>query len=81
MKGIDVDRERCEKQLSLKEFTSSYNEGLPDGYPAVSTSILKTFVSSNSHLFKQEGMWSLDQHRKKVMDWLPSYLRATTVRD
>lgn len=80
MRGPDPDRERSEKKLSLKEFGASYNEGLPEGYPPVTTPLLKTFMASNAHMFKEEGVWSLDQHRKKVMDWLPAYLHAN-VRD
>lgn len=76
MKGPDLDRERSEKKLTLKEFSASYNEGLPEGYPQVTTALLKIFSANNAQLFKAEGMWSLDQHRKKVMDWLPAYLRA-----
>lgn len=77
MKGPDPDRERSEKKLTMKEFGTSYNEGLPTGYPPVTTPILKAFSAANAQFFKNEGMWSLDQHRKKVMDWLPTYLRNT----
>lgn len=76
MKSTDLDRERSEKQLTLEEFSVSYNEGLPAGYPAVTKPLLKIFRTNNAHFFKQADAWSLDQHRKKVMDWLPSYLRS-----
>lgn len=78
MRGVDLDRERSEKKLSLKEFGICYNEGLPEGYPPVTTQLLKTFMAANAHSFKEEGVWSLDQHRKKVMDWLPSHLHRIT---
>jgi len=42
----------------------------------VTPSLLKVFQAKNAHFFKNEGAWSLDQHRKKVMDWLPSYLNS-----
>jgi hypothetical protein len=77
MKGPDPDRERSERKLSLKEFTVCYNEGLPEGYPPVTASLLKTFQTTNAHFFKHTDTWSLDQHRKKVMDWLPSHIRNT----
>jgi hypothetical protein len=76
MKGPDLDRERSEKKISLKEFSASYNDGLPEGYPTVNASILKVFSTKNAHFFKNKDEWSLDQHRKKVMDWLPTYLRT-----
>jgi hypothetical protein len=76
MKGPDPDRERSEKKLSMKEFGVFYNQGLPTGYPPVTNSLLKTFSTTNPQFFKHDtDEWSLDQHRKKVMDWLPSYLR------
>lgn len=78
MRGVDLDRERSEKKLTLKEFGICYNQGLPEGYPPVTTALLKTFSTVNAHSFKEEGVWSLDQHRKKVMDWLPAYLHSTT---
>ncbi|HWU24285.1 MAG TPA: hypothetical protein VN086_00855 [Candidatus Paceibacterota bacterium] len=77
MRGVDLDRERSEKKLSLKEFSICYNEGLPEGYPPVTVPLLKTFSVINAHSFKEPGVWSLDQHRKKVMDWLPSYLHKS----
>jgi hypothetical protein len=77
MKGPDLDRERCEKKLTLKEFTLTYNEGLPEGFPAATDSLLEEFSASNTQLFKNTDQWSLDQHRKRVMDWLPSRLRTT----
>ena len=76
MKGPDLDRERSEKKLTQKEFLDCYNQGLPEGYPVATTALLKTFSTANAQLFKNAGMWSLDQHRKKVMDWLPTYLRT-----
>ena len=75
MKGPDLDRQRSEKVLSRKEFITSYNEGLPDGYAAANTGVLKAFSAAHPHLFKHGDAWSLDQHRKRVMDWLPTHLR------
>ncbi|HYF29034.1 MAG TPA: hypothetical protein VEA36_01550 [Candidatus Paceibacterota bacterium] len=78
MRGPDLDRERSERRLSLTEFMHSYNEGLPPEYPRVSVSILETFIGIYPELFKRKEAWSLDQHRKRVMDWLPSYIRYST---
>ena len=74
MRGPDLDRERSEKKLSIQEFLSSYNDGLPAQFPRASLPILTLFAKNYPELFKKAG-WSLDQHRKKVMDWLPTHLR------
>jgi hypothetical protein len=70
MKGPDLDRERSEKQRSAAEFLKLYNEQLPDVFPRASKALLEEFRSAHAGVFKTKGVWSLDQHRKKVMDWL-----------
>ena len=70
MKGPDLDRQRSEKSRSLGEFLKLYNESLPLAFPRASTSLLEDFRSAHANLFKSNSVWSLDLHRKKVMDWL-----------
>lgn len=77
MKLPDLDKIRSEKSLSLSDFLKSYNEGLPVAFPRASLSLLQEFKNEHSSLFKHEDVWSLDQHRKKVMDWLPSRLKVS----
>ena len=76
MRGPDLDRERSERKLTLAQFLASYNEGLPLEYPRASAPLLKEFSASYPELFKEGAVWSLDQHRKRVMDWLPAHVRA-----
>lgn len=76
MRGPDLDRERCERKLSLAQFLVSYNEGLPSEFPRATQSLLKEFNTSHPDLFKTGNVWSLDQHRKRVMDWLPSRVQV-----
>jgi hypothetical protein len=76
MKLPDVDRIRSEELVSIKDFLKSYNKDLPSIFPAVSMPLLKEFRQTHLSLFTHGEMWSLDQHRKKVMDWLPSRLKA-----
>lgn len=76
MKTPDVDRARSEEQLSLPNFLKSYNNVLPLEFPRASLALLREFQKAHSTLFKSNGSWSLDQHRKKVMDWLPSRLKV-----
>jgi len=77
MKSPDLDRERSERQISLPEFLRSYNENLPVAFPRASLPLLKEFRAAHTGLFKPGSDWSLDQHRKKVMDWLPAQMKGT----
>ncbi|HQT83166.1 MAG TPA: hypothetical protein PLW99_03390 [Candidatus Paceibacterota bacterium] len=72
MKSPDVDRLRSEKPISFSDFLQSYNENLPAAFPRASLALLREFKKANASLFKEGNLWSLDQHRKKVMDWLTS---------
>lgn len=76
MKLPDVDKIRSEKSLSFSDFLKSYNEDLPLQFPRASAALLREFKKAHIALFKGD-MWSLDQHRKKVMDWLTSRSRAS----
>ena len=63
-------------QIPLAAFLESYNKNIPASFPKASVSILKKFQSIYPALFKHGDMWSLAQHRKKVIDWLSSYRSA-----
>ena len=56
----------------LLNFMESYNKSIPISFPKVSVKILKNFQSLHPILFKHSDEWSIDKHRKRVMDWLPS---------
>ncbi len=70
MKAPDLDRQRSEKSRSLSEFLKLYNENLPSAFPHVTTALLEDFKNAHTNLFGSNSVWSLDVHRKKVMDWL-----------
>lgn len=76
MKLPDLDRARSEKQLTPAQFLAAYNEKLPAEFPQATSALLREFKQRHGNLFKDGGAWSLDQHRKKVMDWLPARLRV-----
>ena len=80
MKNIDPVKERCERRLSAAEFITSYNENLPSRFPRASKAFLKEFKKAYPGLFKDDfkgdDEWSLDQHRKKFMDWLPQHIKS-----
>jgi len=79
MRLPDLDRERSEKSLSLPEFLKSYNEGLPATFPRASLALLREFKENHATLFKRGDAWSLDQHRKVVMNWLPARCKVATI--
>lgn len=70
MKLPDLDRARSEKHISFAEFLKSYNKDLPTQFPRATLALLREFKREHTTLFKEGNSWSLDQHRKKVMDWL-----------
>jgi hypothetical protein len=73
MRTPDLDRERSEKKRSLTDFLVLYNENLPTAFPRASAMLLEEFKNTHASLFPRRGnVWSLDQHRRKVMDWLRS---------
>jgi len=63
-------------QLSLMDFIRSYNENMPSGYALASEEQLLQFKSDHVSLFKNGDMWSIDQHRKRIIDWLPQANRV-----
>lgn len=63
-----------EAVLTSDEFVESFNKNMPKGYPLVSSEILQKFKECHANLFKTGGGWSLDQHRKRMIDWLPQNL-------
>jgi len=58
-------------QTSLSDFLESYNKNIPVSFPRASVELLKKFKETHPALFKKGDTWSLDQHRKKLMDWIP----------
>lgn len=71
MKNNSQEPRLNEIPLSLSEFLKSFNQNMPENFPQVSEENLLKFKEEHESLFRKGGTWSLDQHRKKVMDWLP----------
>ena len=69
MRTPDLDRARSEQSRSLTDFLKLYNENLPGAFPRASAALLKEFRVNHADLFRADT-WSLDLHRKRVMDWL-----------
>ena len=47
----------------------SYNKTIPIGFPRLTDGLLKKFRSENPLLFKDGELWSIEKHRKEVVDW------------
>ncbi len=60
-----------EKPLSIAEFLETYNKLTPVGFPLATIAKLQKFKEEHLSLFKTGGSWTLDQHRKRLIDWLP----------
>lgn len=65
-----------EMQIPLSAFLESYNQTIPAAFPHASVGALKKFQIIHPALFKNGDMWSIAQHRKKLMDWLSGYRDA-----
>lgn len=57
---------------TLPIFMETYNKSIPPSFPSASIPVLKKFQTLHPALFKNTDEWSIDKHRKKLMDWLPS---------
>lgn len=65
-----------EVKTSLEVFMEAYNKSVPADFPRPSANILKTFQALHPMLFKHGDEWSIDKHRKRLMDWLVSHHAA-----
>lgn len=63
---------------SLLIFMESYNKSIPASFPHATVKILKQFQTLHPVLFRNNSdEWSIERHRKRLMDWLPSYESVT----
>jgi hypothetical protein len=78
MKKSHRKQEPNQELITLGDFLKSYNKTIPDGFPKASTALLNELKNTHLGLFKHGEFWSLDEHRKKVIDWLPPRALATS---
>lgn len=76
-KAPDLEKRRSEALLSINDFLAAYNNDLPKSFPQASLSLLNEFRDEHPNLFKDKKIWTLGQHRKRLMDWLPQRLHST----
>ena len=79
MKKYGEELKISEMRVSLSDFLKSYNKSLPAGFPRSSTALLKKFKELHPAFFKHGDLWSLDEHRKKILDWLPQQILLKSV--
>ncbi|MBP9855722.1 MAG: hypothetical protein KBC48_00225 [Candidatus Pacebacteria bacterium] len=65
-----------ENVVTLATFLQAYNSTIPGSFPKATLPLLKKYKEEHASLFKEGDSWSLDLHRKKIMDWLPNQLRG-----
>jgi len=63
-------------QVPRAIFLKAYNQNIPEGFPQASVDVLQKFRNAHPSLFRSGEMWSVDRHRKRLMDWLSSYRGA-----
>ena len=77
MKDKNNPLELNQIKTPLLAFMESYNKSIPVSFPRVSVKTLKRFQALHPVLFKHSNEWSIDKHRKRLMDWLPSYSKTS----
>ena len=73
MRRKNEELERNQLMTSVAVFMESYNQTIPLGFPRVSIKALKEFQVAHPMLFKKSDEWSIERHRKRLMDWLISH--------
>ena len=56
--------------MGVADFIVYYNKNIPESFPRVSLALLEKFRAAHPSLFNSADKWSIDKHRKKLMDWL-----------
>lgn len=70
------NKEINETPVTLAVFLEAYNKNIPEGFPRATSATLRKFQEEHPTLFKRKDMWSIDRHRKRLIDWLASSLNS-----
>lgn len=70
MKSRSNEFEQNQAITSIAIFIENYNKSIPGDFPRATTKILREFQTTHPGLFKETDDWSIDKHRKRLMDWL-----------
>ena len=71
MRRFATELKTSELPVNMADFLTSYNQNMPASFPRVSLKLLEKFKAAHESIFVNGDSWSLDKHRKKLMDWLP----------
>lgn len=69
MKPSSKQPHPSEERISSAEFLKSYNKNMPEGFLRASETTLQEFKDEHPSFFKHGNLWSLDEHRKRLIDW------------
>lgn len=61
------------QETTAGDFMQYYNLHLPVNFPKASLAALEEFRKTHLTLFGTKITWSIEKHRKRLMDWLFSY--------
>ncbi|MDP2934165.1 MAG: hypothetical protein Q8N59_00120 [bacterium] len=70
MKRKDEAYELSKVQTISSVFLKAYNKSIPSEFPRASVAGLKKFKDLYPTLFRRGNLWSIAEHRKKLIDWL-----------
>lgn len=73
VKRKDPVLEQNKVMTTVVNFLDAYNKSVPESFPRATLRALRKFQAAHSSLFRNPDQWSIEKHRKKLMDWLPSY--------
>ncbi len=76
MRSKNKELEMNQLVVPLQDFLESYNRSIPAGFPRATVKSLREFQTTYPLLFKSSEQWSIDKHRKRLMDWLSSHQDA-----
>ncbi|MFA6475983.1 MAG: hypothetical protein WCV68_01055 [Candidatus Paceibacterota bacterium] len=68
-----AEQEKNFVETSLEAFVLYYNQNIPESHPRATVAALEQFQATHAVLFDDKKTWTIDKHRRRLMDWLPSY--------
>ena len=73
MKKRDLELEKNQAMTTIADFLERYNRMIPAHFPKATTERLNQFRLANTALFRGIDGWSIEKHRKRLMDWLANF--------
>lgn len=70
MKAKSNELKENQTITSLAVFIENYNKSIPEDFTRATSKVLEQFQITHPALFKNPDGWSIEKHRKRLMDWL-----------